>query len=280
MGRKEKIRNGRETREAIMDKIKVVIGKEWSEVFRNRLVFFSVAFLPILFTALPLLILNGLGSSVDLGTEIPFDGPEQFTSVCQDLTGAECMQYFLASQFLILYMILPIMIPVTIASYSIVGEKTTRTLEPLLATPITNIELLGGKALSAVIPALIATWGGFAIFVGGLAILDISPAVIREILNPAWLGAVFAVGPLLSVAAVSLAVMVSSRVSDPRAAEQISALVVLPVVAIFVGQIVGLFYINEQVVFWMALGLGIVDIVLVYIATQLFQRETILTRWK
>jgi ABC-2 type transport system permease protein len=263
-----------------VDKIRVVIGKEWSEVFRNRLVLFSVGFLPVLFTALPLLILNGMGSSVDLGSELSFDLPEQFANICGDLTGGECTQYFLASQFLVLYMILPIMIPVTIASYSIVGEKTTRTLEPVLATPITNLEFLAGKALSAVIPALIATWGGFAIFIIGLAILDVSPAVLGKMLSPIWLGAVFIIGGLLSISAVSLAVMVSSRVSDPRAAEQISALVVLPVVAIFVGQIIGLFYINEQIIFWMALGLAAVDIALVYIATQLFQRETILTRWK
>jgi ABC-2 type transport system permease protein len=263
-----------------MDKIKVVIGKEWGEVFRNRLVLFSVAFLPILFTALPLIILNGMSGSTDLAAEIPFDGPQSFTSSCQGLNGGECMEYFLASQFLLLYMILPIMIPVTIASYSIVGEKTTHTLEPVLATPITDIELLAGKALSAVIPALLATWGGFAIFLVGLNILGTSPAVISKLLSPVWLGAIFAVGPLLSISAVSLAVMVSSRVSDPRAAEQISALVVLPVLAIFIAQIAGLIYIDAQVVFWMVIALGVIDLALLYIAIQLFQRETILTRWK
>ncbi|MDX1435718.1 MAG: ABC transporter permease subunit [Anaerolineales bacterium] len=263
-----------------MDKIRVVIRKEWSEIFRNRLVLFSVAFLPILFTALPLLILNGMGSSADLGDDLPLDAAAQFGAACDALSGAECTQYFLASQFLVLYMILPIMIPVTIASYSIVGEKTTRTLEPVLATPITNIELLAGKALSAVIPALIATWGGFALFVVGLSFLSVSPAVVGALLSPIWLVAVFLIGGLLSVAAVSLAVMVSSRVSDPRAAEQISALVVLPVIAIFVAQVTGLFYINAQVILWMALALLIIDVALLYIATQLFQRETILTRWK
>jgi ABC-2 type transport system permease protein len=172
------------------------------------------------------------------------------------------------------------MIPITIAAYSIVGEKTTRTLEPVLATPITNLELLAGKALSAVIPALVATWGGFALFIVGLALIDVSPAVLNALLSPIWLMAVIVLGALLSIAAVSMAVMVSSRASDPRAAEQISALVVLPVIAIFVAQITGLFYINEQVILWMALGLIIVDAALLYIATQLFQRETILTRWK
>lgn len=263
-----------------MDKIKVVIRKEWSEIFRNRLVLMSVAFLPLLFTALPLLVLGGMGSEMDLGGDIPLDGPEQFSAACETLTGAECMTYFLASQFLVLYMILPIMIPITIAAYSIVGEKTTRTLEPVLATPITDLELLAGKSLSAVIPALLATWGGFALFVIGLALIGVSQAVLDALLSPIWLMAVIVLGALLSIAAVSLAVMVSSRASDPRAAEQISALVVLPVIAIFVAQVTGLFYINEQVILWMALGLVIIDAALLYIATQLFQRESILTRWK
>jgi hypothetical protein len=38
-----------------MDKIKTIIDKEWAEVFKNKLVLFSVAFLPIILTALPLI---------------------------------------------------------------------------------------------------------------------------------------------------------------------------------------------------------------------------------
>jgi ABC-2 type transport system permease protein len=74
--------------------------------------------------------------------------------------------------------------------------------------------------------------------------------------------------------------MVSSRVTDPRVAEQISAVFILPVLGLFIGQSTGMIFINEQIILWLAIGLLIVDVGLLFFATQLFQRETILTRWK
>ena len=76
------------------------------------------------------------------------------------------------------------------------------------------------------------------------------------------------------------AVMISSRVNDPRVAEQLSSLVVLPLVAIFMGQSFGLIQVNQAIIIWFALGLLVIDALLLFFATQLFQRETILTRWK
>ncbi len=137
-----------------MHKIWVMVRKEWSEVFKNRFVLFAVAFMPLLFTAMPLIILNSSKSSGD-STMGMGDMPAEISAMCDATSGAECFQAFIISQFLVLFLIIPIIIPVTIASYSIVGEKTTRTLEPLLATPITTAELLWGKTLAAIIPALV-----------------------------------------------------------------------------------------------------------------------------
>jgi ABC-2 type transport system permease protein len=177
-------------------------------------------------------------------------------------------------------MLMPLAIPVTIAAYSIVGEKATRTLEPVLATPISTLQLLGGKALAATIPAILVTWLGFGIFAIGVRLMSVSPAVAARLLDPVWLVAVFIVGPLLALAAVSVAVMVSSRVNDPRVAEQVSMLVILPLLGLFFGQIAGLVYVNERLILLMAGVLVVADVVLAYFATQLFERETILTRWK
>jgi ABC-2 type transport system permease protein len=181
---------------------------------------------------------------------------------------------------MLLFMMIPVIIPITIAAYSIVGEKTTRTLEPVLATPITTLELLAGKALAAVIPALLASWVGYIIFAIGTRLLTDSQAVTNRLIDPLWLTAIFVVGPLLAIAAVSVAVMVSSRTTDPRVAEQLSMLVLLPILGLFIGQITGFILINERIILWMALGLVVIDAALLYFATQLFQRETILTRWK
>ena len=190
------------------------------------------------------------------------------------------MLYYIVTQFILLFMMVPVIVPMTIASYSIVGEKTTRTLEPLLATPVSTIEILIGKGLAGVIPAVLATWGGYLIYAAGAYLMVPNPLVVGKLFDPLWLMAIFLVGPLLSLLGVSIAVMISSRVNDPRVAEQISGIFVLPVIFLFIGQTTGLILINEQFILWMALVLIIVDSILFYFAVQVFQRETILSRWK
>jgi ABC-2 type transport system permease protein len=95
-----------------------------------------------------------------------------------------------------------------------------------------------------------------------------------------WWFAVLIFGPLLAVLSVNFSLMVSSRVNDPRVAEQLSALVILPLLGLFFGQISGLFFINRQLIFVMAVVLLVLDGLMVYVAIRLFERETILTRWK
>ena len=263
-----------------MRKIWVIVTKEWAEVFKNRFVLFTVAFLPLIFTALPLLMLGSIGSIGAAQGLTSTDMPADFANLCPGISEAECGEYFLVSQFMLMFMMLPLAIPVTFASYSIVGEKATRTLEPVLATPISTLELLLGKALAAIIPAITATWLSFGLFVVGTIFLASGPGVVSRILDPEWLLAIMVVGPLLAAAAVSVAVIVSSRANDPRVAEQLSMLVILPLLGLFFGQIAGLFYINQQIVLYMALGLTLIDAVLLFFAIQLFERETILTRWK
>jgi len=263
-----------------MNKTWIIVRKDWAEVFKNRFVLFTVAFLPLILTALPLIILYATRSTNDLGGFSSADMPAGFAALCREMSGGECVQYFIVSQFMLLFMLIPMAIPVTIASYSIVGEKTTRTLEPVLATPVTTFELLAGKALAAAIPAVVVTWLGFAVFVVGTRVLSLSPNVVDRLLDPLWLMAIFIVGPLLAVAAVSVTVMVSSRANDPRVAEQLSMLVIMPLLAALFGQITGLFFINQTLILWMAVGLVVIDSGLLALATHIFQRETILTRWK
>jgi|SRR5579859_4195331 len=259
-----------------LQRIRTIIDKEWAEVFKNRLVLFTVAFLPVLFTVLPLGVLFGTRSS---STAVG-DLPPQFLAMCGSLAGADCMQYFILNEFLILFMIMPLIIPISIASYSIVGEKTTRSLEPLLATPISTMELLVAKALAATIPAVLATWAGFAIFVLLAPVFGASTGVVRQLLNPIWFVAVFIIGPLIAILAVNFAVLVSSRVTDPRVAEQVSAVIIVPLLAVLFGQIAGIIVLNLTFMLVAVAVLVIIDIGVAALGARLFQRETILTKWK
>ncbi len=262
-----------------MQKITTIIDKEWAEVFKNPMVLLTVLLLPLIFTALPLIMIYVMSRTSAGSTALTTDLPPQFVQLCGSLPGQQCMQVFLVNQFMIFFMMMPLAIPAAIAAYSIVGEKATRCLEPLLATPITTIELLVGKAAAAAIPAILATWAAFLVFVIGAGLIG-GPFVVERILAPHWLLAVLIVGPLMAIAAVNVSVIVSSRVSDPRAAEQISMLVLIPVLAVFFGQLAGLFLLNVNFILLTALVLIVADVALVYLGVGLFQRETILTKWK
>lgn len=263
-----------------MNKIITLVKKEWREVFRNRFVLFSVAFMPLIFTAIPLGVLYGIAASGDAGDFSSAMVSDQLPELCENLSTAECGQYVAITMFMPLFLMMPVIIPITIAAYSIVGEKVTRTLEPLLATPITTVELLAGKGIAAGGPAVLATWLSFFIFIVGALLMRLPLKVISNLFNPLWLLGIFVLGPLLAIAAISLAVMVSSRTTDPRVAEQISGLFILPLVALVLGQATGFLIINQTLMIWMTLGVALLDIGLLAFAVQLFQRESILTRWK
>jgi len=264
-----------------MTKIWAIVRKEWAEVFRRRIVLFSVAFMPLVFSAIPLITLYSIRGITDI-SELSELGSllDLAPQLCGTLSQIDCAQFLLLQQFMVLFLLLPVILPVTIASYSIVGEKTAKTLEPLLATPSTTTQLSAGQALAAALPAIGATLLGYGIFSTGTYLIAASPAVAAQLFAPLWLLGIFVVGPLLSIAGVSIAVMVSSRVNDPRVAEQVSALVVLPIMAVFMGQVFGAIVLNMQFMILVAIALVFIDAALIFFATQLFQRENILTRWK
>lgn len=262
-----------------MKKIKTILLKEWAEVFKNRVVVLTTAFLPLFFAVLPLIILT---ATQDLGTAGAMDEvPEQMRALCPPGSSpTECIPIFFVSQFNMLFMMLPLIIPVNIAAQSIVGEKTLRSLEPLLATPITTAQLLIGKNLAATVPAVLATWAGFGVFVAGAGFIAHSSEAVEALLAPAWLFGIFAVGPLLAVLSVNFSLLVSSQVNDARVAEQISALVVLPITALFIGQLAGAVLIDRSIILVMGALVALADVGLLLLTVRLFQRETILTRWK
>lgn len=263
-----------------MDKMITIIRKEWAEVFKNKLIFSTVLFLPLILAVMPLGMLFVFGSIDGMSAEL--NDPEIMAlagEMCAGLSAMDCSYVYTLNMFVLMFMILPVAIPVTIAAYSIVGEKTTRSLEPLLATPITTPELLGAKIIAAAVPAIIGTWIAFGLFLIGVKIMA-TPAVFGEFFKVHWLLAIFFVSPLLAILSTCIAVIVSSRVTDPRVAEQLSAVVILPVILLVIGQSVGLILIDRRIMLWLGLVVLVLDALLLWLAIRLFQRETILTRWK
>jgi ABC-2 type transport system permease protein len=167
----------------------------------------------------------------------------------------------------------------SIAASSVIGEKQARTLEPLLVTPITTFELLGAKLLGALLPALAVTVVSLLLYLVVVA-LTAANGVAGVLLGPRTLGVVFLLGPLAAMVALQLAICVSSRVNDARTAQQLGVFVILPIPALLLGQIFGAVELTVPVILWISLALTLANVGLTWFAIRLFDRETILTRWK
>jgi ABC-2 type transport system permease protein len=196
-----------------------------------------------------------------------------------DLDPEAAVQAWIFQQFLPLLVLAPVAASMSVAAYTVIGEKQARTLEPLLATPITTFELLSAKVLGALVPAIALTFASFVIY--GIGIVAFAHSgTVRVLIAPRSLAMVFVLGPLAALAALQLAVCVSSRVNDARSAQQIGALIILPLAGLLVGQLTGTVALSGRVVLVLTLGLVVANAVLMRAGVALFQRESILTRWK
>jgi ABC-2 type transport system permease protein len=260
-----------------MNKVTAILQKEWLELRQDRGLLLGTLMPPLVLTFLPIAIAYGIG-------RVPDEDFKELGAAIANLTlegmdSRELGQAIVAQQFSILYLMMPLMIPSIIGAYSIVGEKTRHTLETVLATPIRTWELLLGKSLAALIPAITITWLCGAIFIAGIAAIAITPRVFAAVVSPAWLIVLLLCTPLLALVAIAVMVAVSSRVTDPRTAQQISAVVVVPIMAVFFGQLTGFLVLSTAFALGAAAVLAALAALGVWASTRLFQREVILTRW-
>ncbi len=254
-----------------MRKVVVILRKEFLEIFQQRILLFSIFLPPLLFLAIPLLLLQRVGNGSNVSTlHIPS---------LQGLTLHEYTQGVVGTTFSNIYILLSMIVPSSIAAYSIIGEKTSRTLEPLLAAPVRRWQLLAGKMLAALLPAMLVTWVSGGLFIAELAIVT-DANVVSHVVTGGWLILFLASTPLLGLIAVAVMTAISSRVTDTRTAQQLSIWAVVPIAGIILGELSGQFELTVLVAVIACLILIPVAILLTWGAAQLFQRETILTRWK
>ncbi len=254
-----------------MHKVFVILRKEFIEIVQQRILLFSIILPPLLFTVIPLFVLQ-LGGNGSRASSLKVPS-------LQGLTLHEYTQGLVGTEFSNLYILLSMIVPSIIAAYSIIGEKNNRTLEPVLATPVRRWQLLAGKILAALLPAVIVTWMSGGLFIAELAIFT-DANVVSHVVTAGWLILFLASTPLLGLIAVAIMTAISSRVNDTRTAQQLSVWAVVPVIGIILGELSGQFELTVLVAVIATIILIPIAILLTWGAAQLFQRETILTRWK
>jgi ABC-2 type transport system permease protein len=238
----------------------VIATKDFSIFRKKKSVLYSVVLLPLLFSiGLPLTI--GISGS-DSGS-IP-------SAVLPPILNA----------FLFFFVILAASITTVIASYSLIGEKVQKSIEPLLATPTTDGEILLGKCIASFLPSIIAIYIGFIIF---MVLIDkMTYNTLGYFFFPNWdmAAMMFIVTPLASLLSVELGVILSSRVNDVRTAQQLGQLIIIPFFGIYILSEIGYIALHVNNLLIIAAILLLTDLILFYISTLTFNREEILTNWK
>jgi len=210
-------------------------------------------------TLIPLIALFAIRAAPSAGN------PDEFTRelmkrnpALAGMSEPEATQAVMGQAFSSMFLLMPMILPIIIAAYSIVGEKTNHTLEPLLAIPIKTWELLVAKMLASLIPSMVLTWLAGAIFIMGVGLAALGERVFAAVVSPGWLTVFGICTPLLALIAIAAMVAISSRVNDPRTAQQFSAWVVVPFLAVFFGQIAGVLVLSPLIALVAAIMLAVI----------------------
>ncbi len=266
--------------------IRAIAGKDIRVITRSRAVLLPMIIVPIL---MQVLFPVGLGLAAVYAPLKPSD-IQDFSpmiaamppAITQDLQGLSDRQLFfvvmLVYLFAPLYLIVPLMVASVVAADSFAGEKERKTLEALLHSPITNRELLVGKILSGLLPAIAVSLLSFVLYSIILNVIG-WPLMGRIFFpNTMWIILVLWVAPAVSCLGLGLSVLISSRVSTTQEAYQMGGVVVLPIMALMIGQLAGVVYLSPAFALLFGLALWVIDSALLYFGARVFERDRLLAR--
>jgi len=164
----------------------------------------------------------------------------------------------------------PISVSLVIALESFVGEKERRSIEPLLSSPLTDVQLYLGKLMAVMFPPLIGSFLGIAVYLIG---------VYRQV---GWapditlLIQVIGLAVVQSLVMVSGAVVVSSQTTSVRAANLLASFIIIPMALLLVGESMIMFWAKYEVLWWAIFGQAIIAWLLIRTGIAHFNREELL----
>lgn len=258
--------------------------KELREVRKNKFVLPVYLILPPIAVILPVLFAAFSPQLVAVDPNDPamlailrlVKNTPEFANVETD----EALTRFFLRSVVSFYLILPVGMSSISAAFSVVAEKQQRTLEPILATPITDLEFLIGKLLACLLPSIILTW--VAAILAAIIVNWITWGSYETVLLPDrfWFVGVFVLAPLMGMASVLAAMRLSAKMTDPQSANQFTGMVIVPAFVILIGVFGKVLTISMSAVAIACVFVLLLVLFLLWLNLKNFQREEILTRWK
>jgi ABC-type Na+ efflux pump permease subunit len=266
--------------------VRAIIRKDLKVTMQNKGVMIPLIVVPvIMFVALP--ALAGLVPLLGQAPGSPLDDLQRLLETMppalqQALVAYTPMQkvvvlalvYFLAP----MYLIVPLMVSSVIAADSFAGEKERKTLEALLYTPTTDRELLLGKLLSAWLPAVAVGMIGFVLYA---IVANVAGwPTMGQIFFPTtmWVLLALWVSPAVAGLGLVVTVLISARAEGFQDAYQLSAIIVLPILLLIIGQATGVMYFSTGLVILLGGVLWLLDGLLLWWGGRWFRRSQLFSR--
>jgi ABC-2 type transport system permease protein len=267
--------------------ILAIVHKDLKVAMQNKGVVLPIIILPlILFVVFPWVMVYAssmvdmTGSSMSNVDEILARMPSGLLNELSGYTQDQQMIVFsLVYMLAPMFLILPLMVSSVFAADSFAGEKERKTLEALLYTPTTDRELFTAKLLGAWTAAVAVAFFSFIVY--AVMVNAAGWQSIGHVFFPTWMwiALVFWVTPAVAGLGLVVMVFVSVRAQGFQDAYQTGGLVVLPVLALMIGQISGVMYFSLGVVLFVGLVIWLLDVVLLWFAGKSFRRGELMTKF-
>ncbi len=235
-------------------RVRAVMGKEMRDYRRKRSIVVTMAILPFLFLIEPVVTI------FLVPTTTAISGPDTYVILP-----------------LLYLLLIPSVMPSTLAAYSVVGEREQGTLEPLLTTPISQREFILGKAAAVMIPTMVLSYTVFGLFLAAVALFAKSVIASAVFYQVPVLLALFLLTPLLAGWAIVVGMAMSVRASEVRVAQQLSMLASLPPVGLILLLAVGVIHPTFAAALIFAVVLLAIDVRALRIVSKMLDRERLVT---
>lgn len=267
-------------------KVLLIFRKDWREISRNWQVMTPILIVPLLFTvAIPAAVIllprlmnvptSSMAFMEFMVENLPGNIQSQLLGMAEDQVEIFMMLLYFFAPF---FLIIPVMTSSVIASDSFAGEKERKTIEVLLATPMTDGELLLGKILVSFVPSMMVTWASFLLYCATVDLLTYEMFGRLLLPNLEWVLLIFGLAPAVAMTTIGLTVMISARVKGFKEAQQISSVLVVPILIILFAQASGVMIFGYLMMGALTLVLILVDVLLFRLGVKIFQRDKILSQ--
>ena len=235
----------------------IICRKELLEVIRDKKLIIPFLLIPV---CMPILFSFIIRSAIRAGVNDP-----KFQQIMMNMY----------PMFLMILGIVAAAFSLGIAVESFVGEKERKTFEPLLATPLSDIELFIGKCLAAtVLPVIVAYISEF-LFIG-ITKFQFARADIQFTMQFGQILFIIILMPLLALLMCSFVVIISARASSVKSAGQFAGFLMLPIIFFFQFRGASIMRSHNTMALTVTV-IAAINALALYFGSRIFQREKLIS---